>query len=141
MLKHFLKKVLPPKKFGQTIKAIICTPIGITPKEKKSFELTCFKAGITDVILIPDVICSAIGTGIDIQTEKSNMIIDIGGDSTNIAIISNYNIIQAYNISIGGSIINSAISKYISETYKLIVSSELIEQIKEIVGEENIQLC
>ena len=130
MLKTFIKKVFPNKTFGQNIKAVLCTPIGLSPEEKKTFELTCYKAGIADVCLIPEVICSAIGNGLNVQCEKANMVVDIGGDSTNIAIISNYNLVSAYNISIGGTIINTAIIKYINETYKLIISNELAEQIK-----------
>ena len=114
----------------KNIKALLCIPLGLSPEEKKAFELTCYKAGIADICLVPEVICSAIGNGINIQGEKANMIVDIGGDSTNIAIISNYNIISAYNISIGGAIINSAIIKYINETHKLIISNEQAEQIK-----------
>ena len=130
MLKDFIKRVFPNKSFGQNIKAILCTPLGLSPEERKTFELTCYKAGIADICIIPEVICSAIGTGLNIQCEKANMIVDIGGDTTNIAIISNFNIVSAYNISIGGTIINTAIMKYINETYKLIISNELAEQIK-----------
>lgn len=130
MLRSFIKKVFPNKSFGQNIKAIVCTPVGLSPEEKKTLELTCYKAGIADVYLVPEVFCLAIGTGIDIQSEKANMIVDIGGNITDIAIISNYNIISAYSISIGGAIINSAIIKYINETYKIIISNEQAEQIK-----------
>lgn len=130
MLKSFIKKVFPNKTFAQNIKAIVCTPIGLSPEEKKSLELTCYKSGIADVVLIPEVICQAIGSGLDIQNEKATMIVDIGGNITDIAIISNYNIVNAFNISIGGAIINSAITKYINETYKLVISSEQAEQIK-----------
>lgn len=130
MLKSFIKKVFPNKTFAQNIKAIVCTPIGLSPEEKKSLELTCYKSGIADVVLIPEVMCQAIGSGLDIQNEKATMIVDIGGNITDIAIISNYNIVNAFNISIGGAIINSAITKYINETYKLVISSEQAEQIK-----------
>ena len=130
MLRCFIKKVFPNKTFGQNIRAIVCTPIGLSPEEKKTLEMTCYKSGIADVYFIPEVICSAIGNGIDIQNEKANMIVDIGGNITNIAIISNYNLVSAYSISIGGAIINSAIIKYINETYKLIISNEQAEQIK-----------
>ena len=130
MLRSFLKKVFPVKSFGQNIKAILCVPVGITAEEKKIFEITCFKVGIADVTIVPEVFCAAIGAGLDIQNEKASMVVDIGGNTTNIAIISNYNIVNAYNFSIGGAIINSAIVKYVNETYKLIISSEQAEQIK-----------
>ena len=130
MLKDFIKKIFPVKTFGQNIKAILCVPIGISLEERKAFELCCFRAGIADVSIIPEVFCSAIGAGIDIQSEKAHMIVDIGSETTNFAIISNYNILYAYNVSIGGSIINSAISKYINETYKVTIGNEQAEQIK-----------
>ena len=55
MLKNFIKKVFPNKTFGQNIKAVLCTPLGLSAEEKKAFELTCYKAGIADVCLIPEV--------------------------------------------------------------------------------------
>ena len=130
MLKNFIKKVFPNKSFGQNIKAILCTPVGISPEEKKTFELTCYKSGIADVYLIPEVFCHAIGSALDIQNENATMIVDIGGNTTDIAIISNYSLIHAYSISIGGSLINSAIIKYINETYKIVIGNEQAEQIK-----------
>lgn len=130
MLKGFLKKVFPSKTIGQNIKAIVTTPIGLSPAEKKQYETMCYKAGIADVFLVPDVISYAIGNGIDIQSEISNLIVSIGGDTTNIATISNYSIINGYTLSIGGNIINVAIAKYIEETYNIFISAEQAEHLK-----------
>lgn len=130
MLKNFIKKIFPTKSFGQNIKAILCTPVGISAEEKKTFEMVCYKSGIADVYLVPEVFCHAIGSALDIQNENATMIIDIGGNTTEIAIISNYSLIHAYSISIGGALINSAIIKYINETYKIIIGNEQAEQIK-----------
>lgn len=130
MLKGFLKKIFPVKKLGQNIKAVLCVPLGITPTEKKQLEIVCFKAGIADVFLIPDIICYALGNGIDIKSEASQLIVNIGGDTTNIATISNYSIIKGYNFSIGGELINIAIAKYIEETYNLTVALEQVDKLK-----------
>jgi len=130
MLKGFLKKVFPTKTIGQNIKAIVCTPLGLTAEEKKQFEIVCFKSGIAEVFLIPDIICYAIGSGVDIQSETAKLAVNIGGDSTNIAIISNSSIIKGINISIGGSLINAAIEKFIEEKHNLMVSIDQAEQIK-----------
>ena len=130
MLKNFVKKIFPTKSFGQNIKAILCTPVGISSEEKKIFERVCYKSGIADVYLVPEVFCHAIGSALDIQNERAYMIVDIGGNTTDIAIISNYTLIHAYSISIGGALINSAIIKYINETHKIIISQEQAEQIK-----------
>lgn len=130
MLKYFMKKVFPNRTFGQNIKAILCTPIGLTPEEKKTFEITCFKSGISDVVLVPDVLCYAVGNGIDIQSEKAYMIVNMGGNVTSVAIISNCTVLQGYNISIGGAMIASAIKKYILENYNIVIGVDQAYQIK-----------
>lgn len=130
MLKGFLKKVFPNKTIGQNIKAIVCTPLGLTPEEKKQFEIVCFKSGIAEVFLVPDIICYAIGSGIDIQSETAKLAINIGGDATNIAIISSNSIIKGLNLSIGGSLINASIEKFIEDKYNLSISLEQAENIK-----------
>lgn len=130
MLKGFLKKVFPIKKLGQNIKAVLCVPLGISPAEKKQLEIVCFKSGIADVYLIPDIICYALGNGIDIKSETSQLIVNIGGDTTNIATISNYSIIKGYNFAIGGELINIAIAKFIEETYNINVTLEQVDKLK-----------
>ena len=130
MLKGFLRKVFPNKTLGQNIKAIVTTPVSLSPQEKKVFETTCFKAGIADVFLIPDVLSYAVGNGIDIQNENANLIVNIGGETTNIAVVSNYSIINGFTLSFGGSIISVAIAKYIEETYNFYISTEQAEQLK-----------
>lgn len=130
MLKGFLKKVFPNKKLGQNIKAILSVPLGLTPAEKKKLEIVCFKAGIADVFVVPDIMCHALGTGIDIKSNTAHMIVNIGSDTTNIATISNHSIIKGFNFSIGGSIINVAIAKYIEETYNIKISLEQADKLK-----------
>lgn len=130
MLKGFLKKIFPTRKIGQNIKAVLCVPLGISPAEKKQLEIVCFKAGIADVYLVPDIICYALGNGIDIKSNTSQFIVNIGGDTTNIATVSNYSIIKGYNFAIGGELINIAIAKYIEETYEISVTLEQIDKLK-----------
>lgn len=130
MLKGFLKKIFPNKTFGENIKAVLCVPLGISAEEKKQFEVVCFKSGIADVFIIPDVISFALGSGIDIKSESSAFIVNIGGDTTNIASISNLSIINGYNLNIGGSIINIAIAKYIEDSHGVHISAEQAERLK-----------
>lgn len=130
MLKGFLKKIFPTKSFGQNIKAIVSVPLGLSPEEKKRFEIVCYKAGIADVYLVPNILCFAVGSGINIQGDSANLIVDIGGDITDIATVSNSTILNGYTLSIGGSIINVAIAKYIEETYNIKIGIEQAEHIK-----------
>ena len=130
MLKGFLRKIFPTRSFGQNIKAIVSIPLGLSPAEKKQFEIVCYKAGIADVFLVPNILCYAIGNGINIQDNSTNLIVDIGGDITDIATVSNGSIIKGFTLSIGGSIINVAIAKYIEETYNIKIGNEQAEHIK-----------
>lgn len=130
MLKGFLKKVFPVKSFGENIKAVLCVPLGLSASEKKQFEIACFKSGIADVFIVPDIISFALGSGIDIKSETSAFIVNIGGDTTNIASVSNLSIINGYNLNIGGSIINIAIAKFIEENHGLHISAEQAERLK-----------
>lgn len=130
MLKGFLRKVFGNKTIGQNIKAILTVPLGISPKEKKQFEIVCFKAGIAEVFIVPDIICYAVGDGLNLQENIPHMIVNIGGDTTNIAVITNFNIISGYNFAIGGNIIDVAIIKFLEENHNLKITRRQAEQIK-----------
>lgn len=130
MIKGFLKKVFPVKTLGSNIKVVLSVPLGLSPAEKKQLEVTCYKAGIADVFIVPDVIAYCYGSGIDIQSDNTRLIVDIGGETTNIATISNNTIIKGYSFSFGGAIINLAITKFIEETYNIKIPIEQAEDIK-----------
>ncbi len=130
LLKSFLKKIFPIRGFGQKIKAILCVPLGISAENKKIFEITCFKAGISDVFIVPDIMAYAIGSEINLQSDTSHLLVTIGGDTTSIAVISGYSIIKGYSFSIGGSLINVAISKYIEEAHSLKITLDIADHIK-----------
>ena len=130
MLKHFLNKVFPVKSFSHKIKAILCVPLGITSEEKKQFEIICFKAGITEVYIVPEVISYALANNIDIKSKYSKLMVGIGADVTNISIMSNYSILSGYNVSIGGSLVSLGIIKHIEDKFFVTISQEQAELLK-----------
>lgn len=130
MLKAFLKKVLPKKRAGLVVKAVVTTPLGLTPDERKKLEVVCYRSGISDVFLVPDVLCLALGSGIDIAGDSCQMVVNIGGDTTNIALISHMTVISGISLSIGGNIINVAINKYIEDTYNFAIPFDEAEKLK-----------
>ena len=134
MLRGFVKKVCPDQLFKPNIKALICVPLGISLTDKKVIQKVCYSAGISDVTIIPAIICSAIGQDIDIENKYGKLVVNIGGGCTNIAVIANNNIIHGISLSLGGSKINMAIEQYISEKYNLQISSNSAEKIKQEVG-------
>lgn len=134
MLKEYLKKVFPVRSFSFKIKAILLTPLGISSEEKKQFEVVCFKAGINEVYLVPEVMSYALASNIDIKSKNYQFFVNIGSDITTISVISNYTIITGYNISIGGSIINVGIKKYIEDKFSLKISLAQAENLKIEIG-------
>lgn len=134
MLKGFLKKIMPASFIRPNIKALVLVPLGISINEKKAFERVCYNAGIADVSLIPSIICSAIGAGLNLGSNSAKLVVNLGGGCTNIAAIGMNNIITGLNVSIGGTFINTAIEKMLNEKYGLIVSEGVSERIKHEVS-------
>ena len=133
MLRLFLKKVFPRKLFKPHIKAILCVPLGISLKERKTFERVCYNAGIADVSIIPAIICSAVGDDIPVNTSIGKLLVNIGGGTTNIAVMVMNNIISGINISIGGTNIDSAVEKLVADKFNIRVSEGVAQKIKEEV--------
>lgn len=134
MLREFLKKIFPRSFLKPNIKALVCVPLGITINEKKNFERVCYGAGIADVTLVPAIICSAIGAGINIGTNSGKLLVNLGGGCTNIAAIGLNSIITGLNVSVGGTLINTAIEKMLLEKYGLVVSDGVSERVKQEIS-------
>ncbi|MBQ7453063.1 MAG: rod shape-determining protein [Clostridia bacterium] len=134
MLKMFIEKICPRKLFKPNIRAIVCVPLGITLAEKLVFEQTCYHAGINDVILIPSIICSAIGYGTDISSDATNMFVGVGGGCTDIAVISQTMLINGINVGMGGGNIDKAIEQQLIAKFNFIVGDSSAEKIKKEIG-------
>ncbi len=133
MLKGFLRKIFPRRFFKPNIKAILCVPLGISLKEKKTFEKVCYNAGIADITIIPAIICGAIGDEIPINTNTGKLLVNIGGGATNIAVMAMNNIISGINISLGGTTISKAIEQMIAEKFNLRIGEGVAEKVKDEV--------
>ncbi len=134
MLEVFLKRIFPRSVLKPNIKALLCVPLGISINEKKIYERVCYNAGIADVTMIPAIVCSAIGENIPISTSVGKLLVNIGGGCTNIAAMAMNNIITGINISVGGSIINAAIERFIFEKYNLSISDGTSERVKQEIA-------
>ena len=134
MLKAFIAKVCPKKLFKPTIKALVCVPLGITLAEKVAFEKVCYSAGISNVILVPSIICSAVGKGIDISQTTASMIVGIGGGCTDIAVVGQNMLINGVNVGMGGTNIDKAIEQQILAKFNLIIGDNTAEKIKKERG-------
>jgi len=133
MLRYFIKKVHHRKVLVRP-RIVIAIPSGITEVEKRAVKDSAERAGAREVFLIEEPIAAAIGVGLPIQEPIGNMIIDVGGGTTEIAVISLAGTVFSKSIRIGGDEMNEAIVEYLKKTYNLMVGERTSEDIKIKIG-------
>ena len=133
MLRYFIKKVHHRRVLVRP-RIVIAIPSGITEVEKRAVKDSAERAGARDVFLIEEPIAAAIGVGLPIQEPIGNMIIDIGGGTTEIAVISLAGVVFSKSIRIGGDEMDDAIVEYLKKTYNLLVGERTAEDIKIKIG-------
>ena len=134
MLGFFLNKIYGKSLFRPKICAILSVPIGISLSERKAFEKVCYNAKILDVELIPNVFCGALGMNLDIHTPRGVMVVNIGGTTTNVAVLGLNNILSGACICLGGKNIDVAIENEIKNKFKMKIGDGSAEKIKIEVG-------
>lgn len=133
MLKYFLSKVIKNLSFSRP-KVIVSLPYGVTDVEKKAVIEACRSAGASRTYLIDEPMAAAIGAGIDVREPRGQMIIDIGGGSTEIAVIALSDIIYCEPLRLGGHKFDEAIIRYLKEFKNIIVTEAQAEEIKVKLG-------
>ena len=134
MLKHFLTKVFPHRIIKPRIKAIFLIPLGTKIEDRKAFLKVCYNAGLQEVSLIPSTICACIGYSLPISTPSGTLVVNIGGGSTDVAIISMSQIVAGVNVGVGGEHLDVAIQRYILDKFNLVISKSQAEMIKREIG-------
>ncbi len=133
MLNYFIKKV-NGKSFFQRPRILICCPSNITQVEKNAIKEAAERTGAKKVFLEEEPKVAAIGAGMDISKPSGNMVIDIGGGTTDIAILSLGGIVESASIRVAGNAFDNDIIKYIKDKYKLLVGERTAEEIKITIG-------
>jgi len=133
MLRYFIKKVHHRRVLVRP-RIVIAIPSGITEVEKRAVKDSAERAGAREVFLIEEPIAAAIGVGLPIQEPVGNMIIDIGGGTTEIAVISLAGTVFSRSIRIGGDEMDEAVIEYLKKTYNLMVGERTAEDIKMKIG-------
>ena len=136
MLSHFIEQIIEKKGFGRFVmpRIMVCVPTGVTAVEKKAVEDATKKAGAREVYIIEEPIAAAIGAGIDISQPNGNMVIDIGGGTTDIAVISLGGSVVSDSIKLGGDKFDQAIIKYIKKEYNVLIGERSAEKLKIEIG-------
>jgi len=133
MLRHFIRKVHNRTTLVRP-RIIICVPSGITQVEKRAVRESAESAGAREVFLIEEPMAAAIGAGLPITEPISNMIVDIGGGTTEVAVISLAGIVYSKSVRVGGDKMDEAILQYIKRKYNLLIGLSTAEIIKTTIG-------
>ena len=133
MLRYFIKKVSKRKLFLKP-RVIVAIPSGITEVEKRAVKDSALHAGAREVYLVEEPIAAAIGVGLPIYEPAGNMIIDIGGGTTEIAVISLAGLVLAKSIRVGGDEMDEAILQHMKKTYNLMIGERTAEDVKIKIG-------
>jgi rod shape-determining protein MreB len=133
MLRHFIRKVHNRRSLIRP-RIIIAVPSGITPVEKRAVRESAESAGAREVYLIEEPMAAAIGAGLPITEPICNMVVDIGGGTSEVAVISLAGIVYSKSVRVGGDKMDEAILQYIKRTYNLLIGERTSEIIKTTIG-------
>ena len=134
MLRYFIRKIHDRKALVRP-RIVICVPSGITQVEKRAVRESAESAGAREVYLIEEPMAAAIGAGLPITEASGNMIVDIGGGTTEVAVISLAGIVYANSVRVGGDKMDEAIVQYVKRKYNLLIGDRTAEAIKVGIGE------
>jgi rod shape-determining protein MreB len=133
MIKHFIKKVHIKNTFANP-RILICVPTGSTPVERKAIQDSALAAGARRVQLIEEPIAAAIGAGLPISEATGSMIVDIGGGTTEIAVMSLGGVVFSKSLRVAGDAMDSAIISYMRKKFNLLIGESTAEKIKKEIG-------
>ncbi len=133
MIKYFIQKSHSRNNFIRP-RVIICIPYGLTQVERKAVKESAMNAGARDVILVEEPKAAAIGAGLPIQDPKGNMVVDIGGGTTEIGVISLGGLVRSKSIRVGGDKFDQAIVDYVKKKFNLLIGDRTAEEVKIEIG-------
>lgn len=133
MIKHFIRAVHKRKSFTGPL-IIICVPSGSTQVEKRAIQDAAEAAGAGEVLLIEEPMAAAIGAGLPVTEPTGSMIVDIGGGTTEVAVLSLGGIVYAQSARVGGDMMDQAIVSYIRRYHNLLIGESTAEDIKKAIG-------
>jgi rod shape-determining protein MreB and related proteins len=133
MIKHFIRKVHNRRSFA-TPQIIVCVPSGSTPVERRAIQESAESAGARRVFLIEEPMAAAIGAGLPVTEPTGSMVVDVGGGTTEVAVLSLGGIVYCRSVRVGGDKMDEAIIAYIRRNHNLLVGASSAERIKKEIG-------
>lgn len=132
MLRHFIQKVHQSRWAHPRV--VVCVPSGVTGVEKRAVEEACLSAGARQAYLIEEPMAAAIGAGLPVSEPTGSMIVDIGGGTSEVAVISLGGIVASQSVRVGGDELDEAIVSYVKREYKLMIGQQTAEEVKLEIG-------
>jgi len=134
MLQHFIRSVHESKILRPSPRVLICVPCGATQVERRAIRESAAGAGARKVYLIDEPMAAAIGAGMPVEEPKGSMVLDIGGGTSEVAVISLNGIVYAASVRVGGDKFDEAITNYIRRNYGILIGEATAEKIKHEIG-------
>ena len=133
MLKYFISKASKKKSFVKP-RVMVCIPSGVTSVEERAVKQAALAAGAKEAYLIEEPVAAALGAGIDISEPNGSMVVDIGGGTTDIAVMSLGGVVCSKSIRVGGDKFDDAIVRYIRRYHNLVIGERSAEEVKKDIG-------
>ena len=134
MLKQFIKKVSPSRLFSASPRIVICVPCGSTQVERRAIKESALGAGARRVELIEEPMAAVIGAGLPVEEATGSMVVDIGGGTTEVGVISLGGIVYSNSVRVGGDKFDESIINYIRRNYGMLIGETTAEEIKKTIG-------
>jgi len=134
MLRYFIQKVHRRRSLARGPRVVVCVPSGITGVEQRAVKDAGYAAGARKVYIIEEPMAAAIGAGLPVHEPTGNMVVDIGGGTTEVAVISLGGIVTSQSIRIGGDELDTSIINYVKKEYSLMLGERTAEEIKMAIG-------
>ena len=134
MIKYFIRRIHNNRLFSASPRIVICVPYGATAVERRAIQESAEEAGAREVYLIEEPMAAAIGAGLPITEPQGSIVVDIGGGTTEVAVISLGGIVYASSIRVGGDKMDEEIATYIRKNFNLLIGEATAERIKKEIG-------
>ncbi|MFC0848352.1 MULTISPECIES: rod shape-determining protein [Streptomyces] len=132
MIRHFVKKAVPGRR--PRTRMVVCVPSGVTPVERRAIVHASQRAGARAVHLIEEPMAAAIGAGLPVAEPRGSMVVDIGGGTTEVAVISLGGIVTSQSLRVGGDRLDAAITDYVRKEHGLLIGERTAEDVKVAIG-------
>lgn len=134
LIAHFLREVIGGKSLVMKPDVVICVPVQITDVERRSVVEAALQAGAREVRLLEEPLAAALGAGLPVKEPVGSMVVDIGGGTTDVAVVTLCSMASARSIRVAGDTLNQAVQRYVQEKFQLLVGENMAEKIKITIG-------